>query len=408
MNYDKLVETITLIGKEMYTCGAEVNRVEDSLSRILIHYNAESFDVFVITSQITVSAKFEGRNYTIMKRMNNVNVDFTHLAQWNALSRKICAGNLDENQCYDCYNTIITEKKEPWEFILLGSVLCTAGFSVFFGGDWLDALASAVLGLFIFASNILLKKRINNFVYIIMVSFVTSAIGIGFYYMGFGHNLDKMLIGTVMLMIPGMIMTNSVRDIFLGDTIAGTLKIIESLILVICIAVGYGLAILAFAKGTSQNPATEIKWYVLLISGFFGAIGLGLLFNVTDKMLFFSSIGIILITGLYALIYDKTSVFLSSFICSLLAGIFGEIMARLVKTPAIGLISLSLMPLYPGAALYYTFSYLVEQDMEMFTKKLASTGYVILGLACGVVLSAVLFKYINLGIANYKKRKSQK
>lgn len=43
-------------------------------------------------------------------------------------------------------------------------------------------------------------------------------------------NLDKVMIGDIMLLIPGIAMTNAIRDIIMGDTVSGTMRLVESTI----------------------------------------------------------------------------------------------------------------------------------------------------------------------------------
>ena len=55
--------------------------------------------------------------------------------------------------------------------------------------------------------------------------------------------LDKIMIGYIMLLIPGLAMTNSVRDILVGNTISGALLLTESLLWAGALASGFMLAI---------------------------------------------------------------------------------------------------------------------------------------------------------------------
>ena len=53
------------------------------------------------------------------------------------------------------------------------------------------------------------------------------------------ESAELVSIGNIMLFIPGLAFTNSIRDIFTGDTIAGVLKLLESLLCAVVIAVGF-------------------------------------------------------------------------------------------------------------------------------------------------------------------------
>jgi uncharacterized membrane protein YjjP (DUF1212 family) len=61
---------------------------------------------------------------------------------------------------------------------------------------------------------------------------------------GIGENIDKIMIGTIMILIPGLSFGNSLRDLICDDTLSGTMRLIQTLKLAIIIAVGYGISIL--------------------------------------------------------------------------------------------------------------------------------------------------------------------
>ena len=59
---------------------------------------------------------------------------------------------------------------------------------------------------------------------------------------GLGRNVDMISIGNIMLLIPGIALTNSLRDMFSGNTISGLMRFIESILLALTIAFGFALA----------------------------------------------------------------------------------------------------------------------------------------------------------------------
>lgn len=396
MNYDELVDVITFIGKKMLECGAESNRVEDSVNRMLHKYNATEIASYAISSQITVSAKFDGKVYTILKRVEPVNINYHRLDELNALSRKICANNMSYDEISYDFNKILNEATYPLWKIILGSILATSAFAIYFGGDYIDFIVAAVLGPIIVLSNRYFKPKINGFVHTILISFVVGIIGILFYKLNIGHHLDKVLIGTVMLLIPGMGLVNGVRDVFLGDTISGTLRIIESLLTAVSIAVGYCFAIYLLARGTMQTPENTVKWYVLMISGIVGTIGFAIIFHLRTKEIIISTFGTLFVLIGYIIFRNYIErPFTLVLIAAIIGCIYAELAARYAKKPAICILTVAILPLYPGGALYYTLSYLVEGDRDLFKSNIFTTGEKTIAIACAIVICSVLFKYIH-------------
>ena len=80
------------LGEQMLLRGAEVGRVEDTLTRILRSQGAVRVDVFTITSSMVVTAQWEDGPVTQTRRISGIQYDMTALTRLNALRREICAG----------------------------------------------------------------------------------------------------------------------------------------------------------------------------------------------------------------------------------------------------------------------------------------------------------------------------
>ena len=60
--------------------------------------------------------------------------------------------------------------------------------------------------------------------------------------MGLGDSFDKIAIGVIMLLIPGILLTNSLRDMIGGDTVSGIMRLCNALLGSVAIAIGFALA----------------------------------------------------------------------------------------------------------------------------------------------------------------------
>lgn len=87
-------------------------------------------------------------------------------------------------------------------------------------------------------------SRMNRIAYCFLLSFISGMIAIFSVKSGIGENLDKIMIGGIMLIIPGVALTNSVRDLLLGDVITGLLRLCESLLVAASVAAGFAVALL--------------------------------------------------------------------------------------------------------------------------------------------------------------------
>lgn len=244
-NKNKLMNLLMSFGEEMISSGAEINRIEDSLSRIGQAFGVNSMNVLVITSTIIITMFFDdGSEITQTRRIyDSASTNFLKLEALNALSRKCCQGTVDISEfSYELDNI---KKIKPASFLLyLGSILVSGAFAIFFGGTFSDGTAAAVFGIII----CLMQRKIysycpNKAIFNLLCSLI-AGFGICFTVRLFpGLNADKIMIGDIMLLIPGMALTNSVRDMIVGDTISGALRLCESLIWAGALACGFMIPI---------------------------------------------------------------------------------------------------------------------------------------------------------------------
>lgn len=242
---EEILCEILNMAEAMLSHGAEVNRVEDTVQRMGKAYGASQMQVFVITSSILVTMMFEdGRQITQSRRVKDVAAtDFYKMEELNALSRECCRQPIEIHRLQQEILRI-EEQKHPRIYTYLGSVLGVAGFCMFFGGNIKDGVVAGVFAVLICYLQEHLQNRCpNRVVFLLLCSFVC---GVGICIVaGLWQKLhvDKIMIGDIMVLIPGIALTNGVRDILIGDTISGFMRLIEALLWAGALAVGFMAAI---------------------------------------------------------------------------------------------------------------------------------------------------------------------
>ena len=231
------------IGEQMLICGAEVHRVEDSVSRMCLAFGAERVDVFIITSSmvVTLYAK-DGETYTQTRRIISTNMDIEKLHGLNKLSRRICSEKLSLDDIRRDYDRVLAGKSYPQWLVSASYMMIAAAFAIFFGGFLADAAVALVIGglmslLVLLCDNLGVNKIFTKFI----CSFMVSTLALLAMKLGLIEVIDKAVIGNIMLLIPGVGLTNGLRDLFAGDSIAGILRLIEALLTAGAIAAGYFL-----------------------------------------------------------------------------------------------------------------------------------------------------------------------
>ncbi len=233
------------LGKSMIKCGAEMNRVEETIIRIGYAYGMKSTEVFSVVSMITATVADEGgRTHTETRRIYSYSINFDKLEQLNALSRKICSEKPDTEKAREELEKIMVPSRLFNPIVLFGYMLASAGFAVFFGGTVMDGIATIPISVMIYLLNSFVKVTgASRLFFTALTSALAGSLALVFVRFGFGNNADMIMIGNIMLLIPGLMMTNSVREMLCGDLMSGILRLLESVILALSIAVGYAIPI---------------------------------------------------------------------------------------------------------------------------------------------------------------------
>lgn len=244
MTQEQLLSCALDIGEQMLISGAEVGRVESAIRYICTAYGCRRTDVFTITSSIVVSIEdADGNHGTQTRRVTGTRTDLTRLHRLNSLSREICAETPDFEYVRDQLQTICAQPPFSLWVECLGSALIAFSFAMFFGGSVIDALVACVLGFLLRCTTYALQKAAMNQIFINTVaSFLLSLAAILLVRQGIGQDVNKIIIGNIMLLIPGIALTNSLRDMISGDIMTGMLRFFDAVLVAAAIAAGYILA----------------------------------------------------------------------------------------------------------------------------------------------------------------------
>ncbi len=242
MNFPKVLAGILDVGEIMLVSGAEVNRVEDTVQRMAKAYGCSRVDVFTITSSIVVTAHRDGEIYTQTRRIREYHNDIARIEACNALSRSVCNQPMEDDAFLAACEKLRNSPGCPPYITCLSYIMVAASFAVFFGGSPWDALAAALSSVLLFGVDQLLARiRMQRIVTTIICSAVVALSAVALTKLRIGRSVDMICIGNVMLLIPGISFTTSLRDMISGDTISGLLGLCEALLRAVAIALGFAL-----------------------------------------------------------------------------------------------------------------------------------------------------------------------
>lgn len=239
-----VMEVCMLAGKIMLQSGAETYRVEDTMVRI-----AASSDDLVSHSYVTPTGilfSIEGLSPTNFTRISERTTDLEKVVLVNSISRRLSAGVMDLDEAYRELKKLETENLSfPIWFQLFAASMVGGCFLIMFGGGFRDFLPAFFAGGFGYGALMYVHYIVRiKFFAELMAAFIVGSIAFFVVHFQLGVQLDKIIIGAVMPLVPGVLITNAIRDLMVGHLVSGLSKSAEALLT--AFAIGTGIAV-AFA-----------------------------------------------------------------------------------------------------------------------------------------------------------------
>ena len=402
--WEERLDLVLDIAEQMVMSGAEVARTEYSIRRICKSFGAVRAEALSITTSLIVTVYYgEYGSVTQTRRVDKFAYNMDRLEKMNALSREICDNKLSVKEGRGRFKELMNEKYYSFYHQILFFMLIAFTFTLFFGGSVKDALtSSAIAVLFKYIDEFAKKIEINKFIPIVASSLIGGFLAIVAVRMGIADSVSMVSIGDVMLLIPGIMLTNSLRDMFGGDTITGGIRFIEATLIAVMIALGFSSASRfyedLFAR-TIVSSVVELPYFMViiitLVTSFFGTIGYACTFNTNSKRLIAAGFGGFIGWAAYIGVgYFVSSEPMKYFVAAVVINIYAEIMAVREKAPSTVFLVSAIMPLVPGGMLYKTMHYAVTKEWHKFGKLGANTISVALALALGMLIANSIIKSI--------------
>ena len=243
LNEAKNVINLAMItGQMLIKNGAEIYRAEDTIERMCAGVEEiHEVEVFGLSSAIFVSAQYEGETITMFKDIESQGIHLTRIDAINTFSRKFVAGQISLKDARNELLSISTMEKCSLPLAILFTGLCSASFAIMFGGDWFDFaytfFVGSVLGLSMrITSHYDMSFFPETFIGTMVIS-ILAFIGAS---ASPRLHMDMIIIGSIMPLVPGLQITNALRDIMSGDFVSGMIGITKGIFVALAIALGVG------------------------------------------------------------------------------------------------------------------------------------------------------------------------
>lgn len=243
----KILMVAVYAAEIMMKNGAEIYRVEDTVTRICNAGRIYNVEVFATPTGIFVSMDSGDENddpLTYIKRIHETGTNLSKISKVNHFSREFFTTDLSVEEGMEILKNIDSEEEYPYTLRMLAAAMVCWSFTLIFGGSAIDSLVAIISGLTCYTLSLLFRKlNINSFIRCFCCCGLAAFIALSATASLPGTSYDPIIIGTIMLFVPGAAITNSIRDFLSGDMLAGIARLMEALLTAIGLACGAGVVL---------------------------------------------------------------------------------------------------------------------------------------------------------------------
>jgi uncharacterized membrane protein YjjP (DUF1212 family) len=390
-------------GELMLRSGAEIYRVEDTITRICRACGIHYVECFATTTGIFLSldgGREDDNMHTFIKRIQRINIDLGKISLINKFSRAFTATDLSIEEGFAQLREISRIKPYSLPMNLLGALFIGASLCLCFGGLASDAIVSAVITMIVYLLSIWVGKlQLSPFIGVFVSCAACALLSVISIELGLLFTLSPAIIASITMFLPGVAITNAARDLLSGDMLAGVSRFAEALINAVAIAGGVSAVLKPWSLARGGFPSDEVIRYPLLLFfllAFLTTLGFCIQFHVPQRQMLPASVigacGFCLYE--FSLLDLGQSPVAASFLASGLVAVMAEFASRAGRDATTLFIIPGIIPLVPGTGMYTAMSYVMQDDFANAASTGASTFFMAGSIAIAIVIVASLCRII--------------
>lgn len=245
MDYGQLADTALLAGEIMLQSGAETYRVEDTMQRILATSGAEDTKVLVLSTALFVIINDAAVPVVSkMQRIPGRETNLGNICAVNGLSRSLCEGKMESEEVYRELKRLREQKQYSSVLTCSCTLVTVVMFTLLLGATAKDALLAAFSALIMVIFQTFFSKKgtgLNHFMYrMTVLALTTVLVTVLQAVLQQEVQLEMVVTSAAMPLLPGLAITNAIRDTLQGDYISGAARLLEAFVQAAACAVGIG------------------------------------------------------------------------------------------------------------------------------------------------------------------------
>lgn len=240
------------VGTAMMGAGSHTSRVVKSIVRIAQSYGYEVF-ITIFQKNMTMMVRKEGQveSITLVRSTKHMAINFNVVSELSSLSWHIHDDNITIAEARHKYEAVMRVPRiSRWTVLFL--VACAnASFCKLFNGDFISCgLVFVSTAVAFFLRQEMMIRKMNHHLIFVFSAMVSSLIaGLAHLYQ-WGATPDIAIATSVLFLVPGVPLINSLMDLLEGHVLTGVSRFINATMLVVSIAIGFLASLLILGLET--------------------------------------------------------------------------------------------------------------------------------------------------------------
>lgn len=246
MKVKEVLDIALRSGEILLTSGSEIYRVEDTIDRICSAYDVKS-ECFVTPTGIFVSGTATNNtseSISLIKRIRNRTINLHNIEIINSFSRNLQNTIVSYDEALQILNSMETVPYFPFIRRFIAAGITAFAYTILFKGTFMDGAMAAAITMLIYSIREKMNKaNLSQFFVDFICSFGAGLISVLVVKSNVSLNVNSIIVGSIMILVPGLAITNGIRDALHGDILSSQSRLAEALFTVTAIGVGVGIAL---------------------------------------------------------------------------------------------------------------------------------------------------------------------
>lgn len=228
--------------RAMLENGGETYRAEDVAMGILASQGGMEAECFATSTGLMLSfVGADGQVRSVVRRIKKRGMNLERVSRIDRMVRDLAADKLGIDEASKELDVIERSKDRPLAVKALASAAGAGFFTLLFGGIALDAATAACIGVLISLLAVgITRLHLPDFLISLAGGALAAGASLGLHAYGLPIDVNIVIIGVIMLLVPGVAITNAIRDTIAGDLVAGLARGADAFLTAAAISAGAG------------------------------------------------------------------------------------------------------------------------------------------------------------------------